>query len=156
MESEVKNASPLIVCFAPDEYFSVVGGGGENVAVFWVCPGDRPYCAFVSEVILAAYSNVECLAYRERVYLRSLMGPRILNAALMGLDQPLPFQCFCQTMCFSFYLENLNCSVGGAGCQPATIVIENCIVLWHVLVEYPSKEAHALRRVQITNSTKGF
>jgi len=43
----------LIAGFAPDEDFAVVGGGGENVAVLGVCPGNGPYCSFVAGGLLA-------------------------------------------------------------------------------------------------------
>jgi len=33
---------------APDVDFAVVGGGGEDTAVFWVGPGDGPDCSFVA------------------------------------------------------------------------------------------------------------
>jgi hypothetical protein len=48
VESEIENSGPLAVCFAPDEDFTVVGGGCEDVAVFGVGPGDRPDGSFVS------------------------------------------------------------------------------------------------------------
>lgn len=37
VEVEIGNFGPLGVLFAPDEYFAVVGGGGQDVAVFGVC-----------------------------------------------------------------------------------------------------------------------
>jgi hypothetical protein len=35
--------------FAPDVDFAVVGGRGEDAAVFWVRPGDGPDGSFVAE-----------------------------------------------------------------------------------------------------------
>ena len=36
VQGEVRNFLPLRVLFAPDEYFTIVAGGREDVAVFWV------------------------------------------------------------------------------------------------------------------------
>lgn len=44
----------------------------------------------------------------------------------------IPFQCFGQTVRIAFYLEDLNGFVGGAGCETAAVVIEDCIVLGDV------------------------
>lgn len=52
MEGEVEDARPGGVRFAPDEDFAVVAGGGEDVAVFGVCPGDAPDGAFVAGGVL--------------------------------------------------------------------------------------------------------
>lgn len=48
VEGEFVDALPGAVLFAPDEDATVVGGGGEDGAVFGVCPGDTPDGAFMS------------------------------------------------------------------------------------------------------------
>lgn len=40
MEGEVEDFLPLAVLFAPDQHFTVVAGGGEDVAVFGVGLGE--------------------------------------------------------------------------------------------------------------------
>ena len=49
MECEFVNALPLVVLFAPDEDAAIVGGRGEDRAVFRMCPGNAPNSAFVTE-----------------------------------------------------------------------------------------------------------
>ena len=48
MKGEIENSRPGVALLAPDEDFTVVRGGGEDVAVFGVRPGDGPNCSFVS------------------------------------------------------------------------------------------------------------
>lgn len=48
VQGEIEDLGPCCAGLAPDEDFAVVGGGGEDVAVFGVRPGDGPDCAFVS------------------------------------------------------------------------------------------------------------
>lgn len=57
MEGEVVDALPLAVLgtlFFPDEDLAVEAGGGEDVAVLRMRPGDAPYCTFV------AVASVSC------------------------------------------------------------------------------------------------
>ena len=48
VQSEFVDALPLGVLLAPDEDAAVVGGAGEDGAVFGVGPGDAPHGAFVA------------------------------------------------------------------------------------------------------------
>jgi hypothetical protein len=48
VQREVEDSLPLGALLAPDEDFAVVAGGGEDVAVFGVGPGDAPDCSFVA------------------------------------------------------------------------------------------------------------
>lgn len=51
MEGEIVDALPLAVLgalFFPDKDLAVEAGGGEDVAVLGVRPGDAPYCTFVA------------------------------------------------------------------------------------------------------------
>jgi len=48
VQGEIEDFAPGCAGFAPDEDFTVVAGGGEDVAVFGVGPGDGPDGAFVS------------------------------------------------------------------------------------------------------------
>jgi hypothetical protein len=52
VQGEIEDFGPGGAGFPPDEDFPVVAGGGEDVAVFGVGPGDRPYCSFVSRILL--------------------------------------------------------------------------------------------------------
>lgn len=52
VQGEIEYFCPGGAGFAPDEDFSVVGGGGEDVAIFWVRPRYGPDCSFVSVWIL--------------------------------------------------------------------------------------------------------
>lgn len=49
VQREIEDFGPGVALLAPDEDFAVVRGGGEDVAVFGVCPGDGPDCSFVSK-----------------------------------------------------------------------------------------------------------
>lgn len=40
-----------------------------------------------------------------------------------------PFQCFGQSLSLSLDFEDFDCSVGGAGCEPSPVVVEDSIVL---------------------------
>jgi hypothetical protein len=52
VQREVEDFRPGAAGFAPDEDFAVVAGGGEDVAVFGVRPGDTPDGAFVPGGVL--------------------------------------------------------------------------------------------------------
>jgi hypothetical protein len=62
VQREVKNSLPLIALLAPDEDLAVVTCGSEDIAIFWVGPGDAPYCSFMT-VYFALAKNPSCEAY---------------------------------------------------------------------------------------------
>jgi hypothetical protein len=43
-----EDGGPGAVAFAPDYYFAVVAGAGEDIAVFGVGPGDGPDGSFMA------------------------------------------------------------------------------------------------------------
>jgi hypothetical protein len=47
VEGEFVDALPLGILLAVDEDMAVVGGAGEDGAVFGMCPGDTPDSAFM-------------------------------------------------------------------------------------------------------------
>lgn len=47
MQGEFVDALPGSILFAPDEDATVVGGRGENGAIFGVRPGDTPDCSLM-------------------------------------------------------------------------------------------------------------
>lgn len=54
VHGKVEDFGPGGALFAPDEYFAVVAGGGEDGAEFGVGPGDAPDCSFVAvDMVLA-------------------------------------------------------------------------------------------------------
>ena len=40
------------------------------------------------------------------------------------------FEGFGQAVLIAVYFEDLDCAVGGAGCEAAAVVVEDCIVLF--------------------------
>lgn len=79
--------------FAPDEDFAVVGCGGEDVAVFWMRPGDGPDCSFVAVCIVL------------------VMRARRWAIARRGKRRNKPFESFGQSVGFAFDFEDFDCSV---------------------------------------------
>mgnify|MGYP005987329027 CR=1 FL=1 len=58
MEGEVVDALPLVVLgalFFPDEDLAVEAGGGEDVTVLGMRPGDAPYSTFVAVAFVSCY-----------------------------------------------------------------------------------------------------
>lgn len=51
MQCELVDALPGGVLLAPEQDSAVVGGGGEDGAVFGVRPGDAPDSAFVTRAV---------------------------------------------------------------------------------------------------------
>jgi hypothetical protein len=95
-----------------------------------------PYFGCAQETDQTAPS---CLFYAE-----SLAGSRTWGKGEIGGDGQemsgvlkqsnrtsvsVPFQCFCQSMCLSLYLEDLDSAVRGAGRQASAVVVEDCVVL---------------------------
>ena len=111
VQGDVVDFLPCAVLLAPDEDLAVVGGGCEDVAVLGVGPGDAPDGAFVS------------------VGTRQSDG-RQGRCQRRGSDVPL--ERLDEAMRLVFYLEYLDGLVGGAGGQPAAVVVEDSIVL-HVV-----------------------
>lgn len=87
MQGEIENSGPRCALFAPDEDFAIVTSRCEDIAIFWVCPRDRPDGAFVTGGLL-----VTCWESK-------------------GTEDS-PLQCLGQTVRLSLYLENLYCLIG--------------------------------------------
>lgn len=115
------------VGLAPDEDFAVVGGGGQDVAVFGVGPGYGPDGTFVAADVLMKKRESKVTPCKRK---DDLYGSRPGWPAERHQErESLPFQSLGETVCFSLHFEDLDSSVGGAGCETATVVVEDCIVL---------------------------
>ena len=82
MQSKFEYTGPLIIVLAPDEDFTIVGGRCENVAIFGMCPGDRPNCAFMSGTSLVGCSKSQNIWQMEE---RHVLDSTKLRGVLLKL-----------------------------------------------------------------------
>ena len=66
VQGKVVDALPLVVLsalFFPDEDFAIKAGGGKDVAILWMRPGDAPYSTFMAVPFVSRALHVSLVSF---------------------------------------------------------------------------------------------